>query len=69
MWQLMLGTIHELDPPFPISPQEPQLGHQNASTKSEQLSSLFPSSNPHALVGLSELDPFQCAVLRLHNVP
>lgn len=46
VWQLMLGTIHRLDPPSPISPQESQLGYQNVSTKLAELSILFPTSSP-----------------------
>ena len=69
MWQLMLGTTHRLDPPSPISPQDPQLGYQNASTKLAELSSLFPTSSPYALMGLSKLDPIQSVVLRLCIIP
>lgn len=65
MWQLTLGMIHKLDPHFPIFPQEPQLGHQNVSTKLEQHASPFPTSSHCDLVGLSERNPLQPVVLKL----
>lgn len=51
--------IHKLDPHFPISPQEPQLGYQTVPTKLEWHASPFPTSSRCDLVGLLVQNPFQ----------
>lgn len=70
MWQLTLGMIHKPDPHLPISPQEPQLGHQTVSTKLERHASPFPTSSHCDLVGPSEQNPFQpgCAKAEYHTL-
>lgn len=51
--------IHKLDPHFPISPQEPQLGHQTVSTKLERHASPFLTSSHYDLVELLDQNPSQ----------